>query len=89
MEFYYLMKPEVKRLITNTSLKPVPILYNLGNIVISSLYKFSLILSCHLSLGISVCLPYISRFPNSCYLSRTFKTSAVNYAEIEARSKMT
>jgi len=68
MGFYYLMKPKVKDLITNTSLKHVPILYNLGNILISSFYKFALILSCHLSLGISVCLPFISRFPHACYL---------------------
>jgi hypothetical protein len=88
MGFYYLIKPKVKRLITNTTLKPVPILYNLGNIVTFSIYKFALILSYHLSMGISICLPYVSRFPHSCYLSRTFSTSAVNYAEIEARSTM-
>lgn len=88
MGFYYLMKPKVKRLNTHTSLKPVPIPYNLGNIVTSSFYKFALILYCHLNLGISTCLPYISRFPHSCYLSRTFNTTAVNYAEIQARSTM-
>jgi len=89
MGFYYLMKPKVKRLITNTSSKPVPILYNVGNILTSSFYKFALILSGHLSLGIQICLPYISRFPRACYLSRKFNTSVVNYAEIEARSTMT
>ena len=85
MRFYYLMKPEAKRLITNTSLKHALILYNLGNSLTYSFYKFALILSRHLSLGIPVCLPYISRFPHACYLSRTFNIFVVNYAETEAK----
>jgi hypothetical protein len=74
MRFYYLMKLEAKRLITNTSLKPALILYNLGNSLTSSFYKFALILSRHLSLGIPVCFPtfLVSRMRAACHECLTF-----------------